>query len=91
MLTSRSAACLVGHVPPAMSRCCFNPEYITGDSIVWEREPKERLAAEGQLGVYFHEGFWQTMDTLRDKNSLKTSWNSDKAPWKMWKLAPARQ
>ena len=46
-------------------------DYIAGDSTVWEREPMERLASEGQLGVYFHDGFWQPMDTLRDKNHLE--------------------
>ena len=58
--------------------------YIDGDSSVWEREPMERLAADGQLGVYFHDGFWQPMDTLRDKNQLEGLWNSGKAPWKIW-------
>ena len=60
-------------------------DYIAGDSTVWEREPMERLAADGQLGVYFHDGFWQPMDTLRDKNYLEGLWNSGKAPWKIWK------
>jgi glucose-1-phosphate cytidylyltransferase len=45
----------------------------------------ERLAADGQLGVYFHGGFWQPMDTLRDKNQLEGLWNAGKAPWKSWK------
>ena len=58
--------------------------YIEGDSTVWEREPMEQLAAEGQLGVYFHHGFWQPMDTLRDKNYLENLWDSGKAPWKIW-------
>jgi glucose-1-phosphate cytidylyltransferase len=58
--------------------------YIAGDSTVWEREPMEMLALEGQLGVYFHDGFWQPMDTLRDKNYLESLWNSGKAPWKTW-------
>jgi glucose-1-phosphate cytidylyltransferase len=60
-------------------------DYIAGDSTVWEREPMERLATEGQLGVYFHGGFWQPMDTLRDKIHLEFLWNSGKAPWKIWK------
>jgi glucose-1-phosphate cytidylyltransferase len=59
--------------------------YIEGDLTVWEREPMEELAADGQLGVYFHSGFWQPMDTLRDKNHLEGLWSSGKAPWKIWK------
>jgi glucose-1-phosphate cytidylyltransferase len=58
--------------------------YISGDTTVWEREPLERLAAEGQLRVHFHRGFWQAMDTLRDKRHLEDLWESDKAPWKTW-------
>lgn len=58
--------------------------YIDGDLTVWEREPMEQLAAEGQLGVYFHAGFWQPMDTLRDKRHLEDLWNSGAAPWKVW-------
>jgi glucose-1-phosphate cytidylyltransferase len=58
--------------------------YIDGDDTVWEREPMERLAAEGQLGVYFHDGFWQPMDTLREKRHLEELWASGKAPWKVW-------
>lgn len=57
-------------------------DYIEGDATVWEREPMERLAAENQLGVYFHHGFWQPMDTLRDKRQLEALWLSGKAPWK---------
>jgi glucose-1-phosphate cytidylyltransferase len=59
-------------------------DYIAGDLTVWEREPMEKLAAEGQLGVYFHDGFWQPMDTLRDKSYLEGLWNAGKAPWKTW-------
>lgn len=58
--------------------------YIEGDETVWEREPLERLAAEGQLSVYFHSGFWQPMDTLRDKRQLEELWASGRAPWRMW-------
>jgi glucose-1-phosphate cytidylyltransferase len=58
--------------------------YIEGDSTIWEREPLERLAAEGQLRVHFHEGFWQPMDTLRDKRHLEDLWASGKAAWKTW-------
>jgi glucose-1-phosphate cytidylyltransferase len=59
-------------------------DYIEGDHIVWEREPLERLAAEDQLSVYFHRGFWQPMDTLRDKQQLEGLWASGQAPWKTW-------
>jgi glucose-1-phosphate cytidylyltransferase len=58
--------------------------YIDGDDTVWEREPMERLADEGQLGVYFHHGFWQPMDTLRDRRHLEELWESGSAPWKIW-------
>jgi glucose-1-phosphate cytidylyltransferase len=57
--------------------------YIDGDATVWEREPMERLAADGQLGVYFHDGFWQPMDTLRDTIYLEGLWNAGKALWKV--------
>ena len=60
-------------------------DYIDGDNTVWEGEPLERLAKEGQLATYKHEGFWQPMDTLRDKNHLETLWSSGTAPWKVWK------
>ena len=59
-------------------------DYIEGNSTVWEREPLERLAHEGQLSVYQHKGFWQPMDTLRDKRQLEELWDSGKAPWKTW-------
>jgi glucose-1-phosphate cytidylyltransferase len=59
-------------------------EYITGDSTVWEREPLERLAREGQLSAYRHTGFWQPMDSLRDKHVLEDLWNRDSPPWKVW-------
>ena len=59
--------------------------YITGDDTVWERDPLEQLASEGNLGAYFHRGFWQPMDTLRDKLHLEELWNSGKASWKIWK------
>jgi len=59
-------------------------EYIEGDATIWEREPMERLAEEGQLTVHFHEGFWQPMDTLRDKIYLENLWSTGKAPWKTW-------
>jgi glucose-1-phosphate cytidylyltransferase len=59
-------------------------DYIAGDEIPFEREPVERLSAEGQLMAYRHEGFWQPMDTLREKELLESLWQSGKAPWKMW-------
>jgi glucose-1-phosphate cytidylyltransferase len=59
-------------------------DYIDGDSSVWEREPMERLAADGQLQAYFHSGFWHPMDTLRDKRYLEGLWENNKAPWKIW-------
>jgi len=59
-------------------------DYIEGDSTVWERKPLEKLADEKQLGAYKHSGFWQPLDTLRDKNSLEELWNSKKAPWNIW-------
>ncbi|MDP9309286.1 MAG: glucose-1-phosphate cytidylyltransferase [Chloroflexota bacterium] len=58
--------------------------YISGDKTVWEREPLERLAAEGNLAAYRHEGFWQPMDTLRDKNLLDELWQAGSAPWRKW-------
>jgi len=59
-------------------------DYIAGDSIVWEREPMERLANEGRLAAYRHYGFWQPMDTLRDRIVLEQLWQSEEAPWKIW-------
>jgi len=60
-------------------------EYIKGDEIIWEQEPLESLAAENQLMAYKHYGFWRPMDTLRDKNVLESLWESEQAPWKVWK------
>jgi glucose-1-phosphate cytidylyltransferase len=57
---------------------------IEGDRTLWEQEPLEALAAQGELVAYKHEGFWQPMDTLREKNLLESLWASDKAPWKIW-------
>ncbi|MBI3432355.1 MAG: glucose-1-phosphate cytidylyltransferase [Hydrogenophilales bacterium] len=59
-------------------------DYINDDSTLWEREPLERLASERQLQAYFHHGFWQPMDTLRDKQHLESLWQEGKAPWKKW-------
>ena len=57
---------------------------IEGDYTIWEREPLESLAIDGQLQAFFHDGFWQPMDTLRDKNLLEDLWMSGRAPWKVW-------
>jgi glucose-1-phosphate cytidylyltransferase len=59
-------------------------DYVEGDDTVWEKGPMERLAREGQLSAFLHTGFWQPMDTLRDKLLLEESWNSGHAPWKVW-------
>ena len=59
-------------------------DYIEGDSTSWEGGPLNQLVAENQLSVYKHEGFWQPMDTLRDKNHLNDLWRSKKAQWKIW-------
>jgi len=59
-------------------------DLIPGDSCVWEREPLESLAADGELMAFRHTGFWQPMDTLREKNMLEDLWESGKAPWKTW-------
>ena len=59
-------------------------DYIEGDATLWERDPMERLAIEGQLMARQHNGFWQPMDTLRDKAYLDELWASGKAPWKTW-------
>lgn len=59
-------------------------DYVKDDTIMFEREPMEKLAEEGQLMCYKHDGFWQCMDTLRDKEKLEDLWNENKAPWKVW-------
>jgi len=59
-------------------------DLIKDDLTVWEREPLEQLAAQGQLAAFRHEGFWQPMDTLRDKTHLEALWASGHAPWKVW-------
>lgn len=58
-------------------------DYVTGD-VMWEHEPLERLASEGLLGAYPHEGFWQCVDTLRDLTYLRDLWDSRAAPWRTW-------
>ncbi len=59
-------------------------DYVDGDDTQWEREPLERLAKDGQLVAYRHYGFWQCMDTLRDRKLLEGLWESGAAPWKSW-------
>ena len=59
-------------------------DYLTGDFCILERDPFEKLAADGQLLAYQHQGFWQPMDTLREKRQLEELWKSGKAPWRMW-------
>ena len=60
-------------------------DYIDGDETIWERSPVEQLARDNQLMGYQHHGFWQPMDTLRDKRLLEELWNSGTAPWKVWR------
>ncbi|MBE5852150.1 MAG: glucose-1-phosphate cytidylyltransferase [Lachnospiraceae bacterium] len=65
----------------------FQPEifdYIDGDMITFEKEPLNRLVAEKELVGYIHKGYWQCMDTLREKNQIEDKWNSGRAPWKIW-------
>jgi glucose-1-phosphate cytidylyltransferase len=59
-------------------------DYIAGDDTVWEREPLERLARDGQLVPYYHEGFWHAMDTIRERQELEALWASGDAPWCVW-------
>ncbi len=59
-------------------------KYIEDDDSIWEREPLEGLARDGQLSAFTHGGFWQPMDTLRDKTRLEEMWQSGSAPWKVW-------
>jgi glucose-1-phosphate cytidylyltransferase len=60
-------------------------DLVENDATIWERKPLEALASSGQLSIYKHQGFWQPMDTLRDKQLLEELWASGKAPWKLWK------
>ena len=59
-------------------------DLIDGDATVWEREPLERLAEQGQLAAYRHAGYWQNMDSLRDKIVLEEQWASGSPAWKVW-------
>jgi glucose-1-phosphate cytidylyltransferase len=58
--------------------------YIDGDDTIWEKGPMERLAGEGQMNAFKHDGFWRPMDTLKDKHDLNTMWDADEALWKIW-------
>ena len=60
-------------------------DYINDDATLWEQEPMKALAQQGQMSVYFHEGYWQPMDTLRDKRQLEEMWQAGNPPWKTWK------
>ena len=65
----------------------FEPDvfkYLHGEDTILERGPLENLARDGQLMACKHEGFWQCMDTIRDRDNLNNLWNSEKAPWKVW-------
>jgi glucose-1-phosphate cytidylyltransferase len=59
-------------------------EFIAGDDTSWEGQPVADIAAQGQLVAFEHKGFWQPMDTLREKNLLEELWSSGRAPWKVW-------
>ena len=59
-------------------------DYLDGDTTVWEQEPVRKLAADGELACYRHDGFWQPMDTLRDRTSLEELWSSGSPPWRIW-------
>jgi glucose-1-phosphate cytidylyltransferase len=65
-------------------------DYIEGDATVWEQDPLARLVSENQLAVYQHRGFWQNMDTLRDKHILEEMWAKPNPPWRIWDT-PRRQ
>jgi len=60
-------------------------DLIDNDGSIWENEPLETLADKGQLAAFIHDGFWQPMDTLRDKHHLESLWQANEAPWKLWK------
>jgi glucose-1-phosphate cytidylyltransferase len=59
-------------------------DLIEGDSTIWEQQPMRELASRGELNAYLHDGFWQCMDTLRDKNLVEQLWEKGRAPWKVW-------
>ena len=60
-------------------------DYIEGDDTQFEKEPLEGLARDGQLMAYKHTSYWQCMDTVRERHILETTWNSGKAPWRVWR------
>lgn len=60
-------------------------DYVQSDQTVWEQEPMQQLTTQGHMSAYKHHGFWQPMDTLRDRKGLESLWSSGKAPWKVWK------
>ena len=59
-------------------------DYVENDQTVWERQPLETLAKDSQLSVYRHNGYWNAVDTLRDKNRMQDLWDNKQAPWKIW-------
>jgi glucose-1-phosphate cytidylyltransferase len=59
-------------------------DFVEDAGTVWEKQPLQQLAHQGELMAYQHEGFWQPMDTLRDRNYLEDLWNKGKAPWRVW-------
>ena len=59
-------------------------DFIDGDDSIWEQEPLIKLAKQGELKAFIHNGFWQPMDTLREKMQLQKLWDSGNPPWKMW-------
>ena len=59
-------------------------DYIDNDTTIWEKDPLEKLVKENQVNVYKHDGFWQSMDTLRDKTYLEELWSNENPPWKIW-------
>jgi glucose-1-phosphate cytidylyltransferase len=65
-------------------------DYIENDDTIWERDPVEGLARDGQLMGYRHQGFWSCMDTLKEKNMLEEIWSSGNVPWKVWQDRPDR-
>ena len=59
-------------------------DYIENNETSWEKEPLEKISSKGQLVAFKHEGFWQPMDTIREKNYLEDLWHANKAPWRIW-------
>ena len=59
-------------------------DLISGDSCIWEQEPLKKLSRDGELNAFKHNGFWQPMDTLRDKSNLERLWSTGQPPWKLW-------